>query len=658
MLALLAWLALAGDVSPAIGVNIHFTGAPARDLDLIREAGFGWIRQDLFWGRVEQEKGVYRFEEYDALLDGLTARGMRAIFILDYANALYETETSVRTEAGRAAFARFAAAAAARYKGRGVYWEIWNEPNLSQFWKPEPSVDDYAALAIATAKAIRAADPKATILAPATSGIPLRFLEKLFEKGLLEHIDLLSVHPYRNTVPETVTSDYALLGELVLKHLPPGRKPPAIVSGEWGYSNAHYGGLPITEELQAAYLARELLTNLAAGILLSIWYDWANDGPDPKNTEHNFGTVTQDRKPKPAYLAAKTLTGFLGPALFLRRFEAGEGDQVLVFLDGPKTKLVAWTLGKPHRLRLEVPGVEGPVQALDITGQPSALPVKGGILELPLGRSPRYVDLPKEARQMASQGLSAEFQGDRLIVRASRSGPGTLEGRLEVHRGKPEKRPALNLALREWKPIELDAGLERWAKEPVRVSALLTNRSGTQVLAELAPRAYLPRPLLLEDLSAVLDGETKVEGRAELTMRKDVKLGGKPTSNALHLEYSFGNGQEFVRMVPKGRPEIEGRPSALSVLVVADGSGHHLRCRFQDSKGETFQSTAGDLNWTGARRVELPLDGGAATHWGGNNDGQIDYPIRWDSLLLLDSSRSPGSGSLDFAWPILIYPAE
>ena len=83
------------------------------------------------------------------------------------------------------------------------------------------------------------------------------------------------------------------------------------------------GGKPFSAEVQGMYLARELLTNISEGIVLSIWYDWANDGPDPRETEHNFGTVTLQREPKPAYLAAKTLTTKLAKARFERRLEAG-----------------------------------------------------------------------------------------------------------------------------------------------------------------------------------------------------------------------------------------------------------------------------------------------------------------------------------------------
>jgi beta-xylosidase len=182
-------------VSEGFGVNIHFTDPQPGEMERFREAGFRRARMDLFWGSVEREKGVYDFAAYDRLIEHLARAGARPLFILDYGNPLYDGNRAPHTDEGRAAFARFAGAAAARYKGRGVLWEIWNEPNLAQFWKPKPSADDYAALALATAKAVRAADAKATILAPGSSGFPWEFFETVFRSGLLAHIDAVSVHP-------------------------------------------------------------------------------------------------------------------------------------------------------------------------------------------------------------------------------------------------------------------------------------------------------------------------------------------------------------------------------------------------------------------------------------------------------------------------------
>lgn len=248
-------------VPDGFGVNIHFTGQP-RDLDLIAEAGFKFIRMDLTWSGIEREKGVYNFERtgYDALTEACAKQGIRVLYILDYSNRLYESDRSVRTEQGRKAFAAFAEAAAKRYAGKNILWEIWNEPNIRQFWTPQPSVDDYCRLVEETAPLVRRADPTGLIVAPATSGIPLAWLEQCFKQGLLDHIDVLSVHPYRSKPPETVIADYTALRELIGRYAPTGRQIP-VISGEWGYSNVNWDKNPLSNEQQAQYLARSVSEN-------------------------------------------------------------------------------------------------------------------------------------------------------------------------------------------------------------------------------------------------------------------------------------------------------------------------------------------------------------------------------------------------------------
>ena len=43
--------------------------------------------------------------------------------------------------------------------------EIWNEPNLSGFWKPEPQPERYARLVASAYEAIKAADPGIQVIA-------------------------------------------------------------------------------------------------------------------------------------------------------------------------------------------------------------------------------------------------------------------------------------------------------------------------------------------------------------------------------------------------------------------------------------------------------------------------------------------------------------
>lgn len=359
-----------GLVAPeGVGVNIHFSRGHTGDLDMIAAAGIRWVRMDLGWAGIERQRGQYDWSAYDELTANLEARGLKALYILDYSNPLYEEKVTARNPVtgethtdtaspqhpeSVAAFARWAGAAAARYRGRAVIWEIWNEPNIT-FWKPKPDVRQYIELALAACRAIREADPQACIVAPATSEVPLGFLGEFFASGALDHLDAVSVHPYRSYAkpPETAVEDYRQIRVLIEKHAAPAKRQMPILSGEWGYASHAKG---VTPEVQAWYVVRQQLVNLMAGVPISIWYDWKNDGPDPNEREHNFGLVDKDLNPKPAYGALQTLTRELAGARYENRLAVGsDTDYVLRFSGSGRTsQLAVWTTGASHELALPV----------------------------------------------------------------------------------------------------------------------------------------------------------------------------------------------------------------------------------------------------------------------------------------------------------------
>ena len=398
-------------VLPAgVGVNIHFTRDHEKDLDLIAAAGFKFVRQDFFWSSIERSKGVYDWSEYDDLVTQLERRGMRAYLILDYSNPLYEddvhatnpltglperhTTASPQHEDSVAAFASWAAAAAKHFHGRGVIWEIWNEPNIA-FWKPKPDVAQYTRLALATSRAIRKADPDATIVGPATSGFPWDFLESVFKSGVLEYLDAVSVHPYRppSQSPERAAAQYKRLRTLIEAYAPEGKKGMPILSGEWGYSSNTKG---VSREQQANFIARQQLANLLSGVPLSIWYDWKNDGNDPAENEHNFGIVMPDLTPKPAYTGIQTLTRELAGCRIAHRFDTGNtNDFVLVLSKGEgQDKIAAWTIREPHQVPLPLKKSTGAaLEFVNGSGQKGTVQIENGHALLPLDGAPKYIDL-------------------------------------------------------------------------------------------------------------------------------------------------------------------------------------------------------------------------------------------------------------------------
>jgi hypothetical protein len=373
-----------------VGVNIHFTG-DQRDLDLIAQGGFKMIRMDFGWQAVEREKGVYNFDRsgYDALTQGCLKRGIRPLYILDYSNRLYEKGRAVETEEGRKAYAEFAAAAAKHYAGKGIIWEIWNEPNIKQFWEPQPSFESYSKLVEAAAPRIREADAKALVVAGATSTIPFQWLEECFQRGMLKHVDGVTVHPYRPKAPETALEDYSKLRELVRKYAPEGKYIP-ILSGEWGYSNVNWDKARLTDEQQAQYLVREFLINLYAHVPVSIWYDWKNDGTNPDDREHQFGTMTHDLQPKAAYKAAKVLTQTLSDYAITERVDTGnEKDFVFRMKKGRNEAIAFWAMEGERKIGVEAQGGHGTV--VDYLGGAEPLKWEGNRVELDLSPSPKYL---------------------------------------------------------------------------------------------------------------------------------------------------------------------------------------------------------------------------------------------------------------------------
>ena len=297
---------------------------------------------DLPWNSVETTQGVYNFAASDALYRACAARGIHVMFILDYGNSLYGNDPTSATWLN--GFTNYAAAAAAHYEGDGNIWEVWNEPDVT--WPTGSNPTQYMNLVDQVVPAMRAADPNSTIVAPALSGFNTAYMQTCFSGGLLNLVNGVSVHPYGIATPEAVASSYATVRALINQYHPGGTVP--IVSSEWGYPNTIYSP-GLTAQQQGDYLARSFSVNLSQGIPLSIWYDWKNDGTNALDPEQNFGMVTADLVPKPAYAEMQLLTESLNGEHFTAQLNDGNpNDWLLVFTSpsGQET-LAAWTTGDP-----------------------------------------------------------------------------------------------------------------------------------------------------------------------------------------------------------------------------------------------------------------------------------------------------------------------
>ncbi len=346
-----------------IGVNIHFIHPRSVDLEMMKLAGISIVRMDLTWSFIEKEPGKYDLNGYIDLAKKLRINGIIPLFILDYTNPFYNNGLPPKSEEGRKAFAQYSCYSAIILKEYGVIFEVWNEPNIKTFWKPEPDVKSYAELLKTTTDELLKADKEVTVIAPACSGLCLDFIEYLAKNGYLKKLAAISVHPYRAKPPETVQADYGKLRDLLKKYniLKP------IVDSEWGYPTGSSKGFFVDIRTQAAYIVRMYLINLIEHIPITIIYDWKDDGADAEYNEHNFGIIADydslNRKYgqptyfiKPAYFAIYNINRLLNGFRLVKVLENGENkDYVLLFKNEKnEEKIVVWTTGKPHKLSLDV----------------------------------------------------------------------------------------------------------------------------------------------------------------------------------------------------------------------------------------------------------------------------------------------------------------
>jgi Glycosyl hydrolase catalytic core len=168
-------------------------------------------------------------------------------------------------------------------------WEIWNEPNVPQFYAPEPSVDGYVELLQISARAITMADPGATILVGGLAGDPdkpratpgPRFLDGLYRTGARPHFDAIAVHPYAPHLAG-VRSQLDAFREVLASHH--DRETPIWVTElGWGATRSGEGRLVETIVGQAEML-RTAFGLLSAkreewNIARALWYSWRDPPP-------------------------------------------------------------------------------------------------------------------------------------------------------------------------------------------------------------------------------------------------------------------------------------------------------------------------------------------------------------------------------------------
>jgi len=172
-------------------------------LNTMQRWGTQAIRTDCRMEHVMTAPGFFDWAQTDRLVEGCRSRGMRVLLVLGCGMLM-------DNPAARAQFRTFAEAAAIRYKGKVAWWEILNEANMT-YLRPA----SYALLLRAVYPAIKAVQPKATIIYGGNASIPsekaanlqgaVEYLERVYAAGGRNFFNAVAHHPYQ--YPYTYAQD-------------------------------------------------------------------------------------------------------------------------------------------------------------------------------------------------------------------------------------------------------------------------------------------------------------------------------------------------------------------------------------------------------------------------------------------------------------------
>lgn len=235
-------------ISPGASVFLYDVSDLQTDMAAIVDSGATWVRIDIDWSVIEPRPGRFDWRATDRAIEAARDNGLRVLGLLTYSpgwarSAGVSSHAPPRVDAD---FTRFVVEAGARLGGAVEAWEVWNEPNLPDFWEPRPDPARYATLLAAASEALRSVDEEMIVV---TGGL-----------GPAES-DGVSIAPEEGSDETAVSLERQAL--ILADGFDQARR--------WSW----VGPLFV--------------------------YSLRDSGTDPDDREQNFGLLTADRAPKPSW---------------------------------------------------------------------------------------------------------------------------------------------------------------------------------------------------------------------------------------------------------------------------------------------------------------------------------------------------------------------
>lgn len=282
----------------------------ARELDAVGKTSASWLRVLIPWTLIEPAQGQYDWRQTDLVVNAAAARGLKVLGVIAYSPDWARDAGTTYSAPPRdpADYAGFAKVVAQRYGGRISNWQLWNEPNLPQFFGFVPNgAPIYASLVRAAYPAIKAVQPSSTVVLAGFSRLPGNdappaYLQQLYGAGVRGSFDAAAAHPYVFPTglaanPENGWSDVSALHDVMAGNGDGGKR---IWMTEFGAPTSE-GGDGVSQQEQAKQITDVLaaVANLPYSGPAFIYSIRDTDTANRGDRESNFGALlTSDYQPK------------------------------------------------------------------------------------------------------------------------------------------------------------------------------------------------------------------------------------------------------------------------------------------------------------------------------------------------------------------------
>jgi hypothetical protein len=320
-----------------------------RTLQLAKDAGMPWIRQQVRWMDLHDKSGAIYWGELDDIVNDASSMGVK-LLVSVVAAPSWATSNGKNGMPDREHFKDynyFMGEMAKRYKGRVQAYEIWNEQNLAHENAGRVANPTfYMDMLVGASQAIKAGDPSAIVVSGAPSSTEtnswsvaisdITYLDSMFSDARFNGaVDVVGVHPGgASNPPDTFWPDnrgpgpyfynsrefyyrrvedvYALMQRKGVN------KKMWVTEFGWATKNNTPGyefGNAISQDMQANYLVRAFQmarTNYGAWMggmfvwQLNFAVPWKAKGNE-LHEQASYGVINGDYSLRPAYRALQAM---------------------------------------------------------------------------------------------------------------------------------------------------------------------------------------------------------------------------------------------------------------------------------------------------------------------------------------------------------------